>query len=824
MAVPVSREAVDRTARPFTLSSIRPSRDILASIALLALATLGAWVGPRLSGGVPRGDSYLQFIPWYTFLGEQLRAGNIPGWNPHQFSGAPFAGDPQSGWMYLPSMGFFALFPSVPAYTFFALFHIAFAGLTAYALGRVHGFTVLAALTTGITYMFSPFVEGVSCCSVRTQVASWLPLAILGVELALRSGNWLSRAGWWSISGIAISQMLGGWLGQGAYYGLLTIGAYLFFRAVISPPEGIQTLRARVTALIGHGAAILLLGFGLGAAGVWPRIDAVSRSNLAGGEYQGNAADMAETDGWHLMHAIDRIMTEDDNQRRWYLAGAVFVLAVVAPLIAHRRSLIIFWAVFTAVSVVLPLNPTPLHDVLYAVLPRFETLHQHVSSRSLLMIFLGPALMAGATVDAIARRRRGAPLPLSIMLLGPLLFLMAAYLLVTERREVGSITFFGVFTVASVLGVAVVLSDAWAFRHRLARIATTAVVPALLALLVFWDPTGSQILGVVREDGTSIPRTPVNLRELSCIGGPTPAAEFLQEQQATGPWRYFGNDFAYLGFHDGEWEAYRHNLKYRDVQRLLVVNQALCLDRLHDLQGYNPVQSARYTEFLAAMNGRTQEYHESNVLQGGFTSPLLDALNARFIVIPAEVNPGRPDLLHLSQRLATVYSDDRVRILENPGALPRAWLVHAAEQVPPGGAIPTLQSGQVDLATTAVLERAQPDLAEPNDPATDTVTVQSYAPDAIDLTAQSDAPGLVVLSEVYDPDWHAYVDGVAAPVLVANHALRAVPVPAGEHTIELRYESRPLRNGLLISGITILIVASVGIALAMRTMRRNRAP
>ena len=41
-----------------------------------------------------------------------------------------------------------------------------------------------------------------------------------------------------------------------------------------------------------------------------------------------------------------------------------------------------------------------------------------------------------------------------------------------------------------------------------------------------------------------------------------------------------------------------------------------------------------------------------------------------------------------------------------------------------------------------------------------------------------DAPGLLVLSEVYYPAWKAYVDDLPVPLLAANHALRAVPVPA----------------------------------------------
>ena len=37
----------------------------------------------------------------------------------------------------------------------------------------------------------------------------------------------------------------------------------------------------------------------------------------------------------------------------------------------------------------------------------------------------------------------------------------------------------------------------------------------------------------------------------------------------------------------------------------------------------------------------------------------------------------------------------------------------------------------------------------------------------------------------------------------ADHVLRAVPVPAGEHTVELRYESSPLRIGLALIALAV---------------------
>jgi hypothetical protein len=177
--------------------------------------------------------------------------------------------------------------------------------------------------------------------------------------------------------------------------------------------------------------------------------------------------------------------------------------------------------------------------------------------------------------------------------------------------------------------------------------------------------------------------------------------------------------------------------------------------------------------------------------------------------------------LHISQRFPTVYVERRVRILENPDAFPRAWLVHDAHQVPPQQALPLVASGRVDLARTVVLESEPPALALPADPAADNVRVHQSSPDAMTLTTRTDAPGMVVLSEVYDPNWNAYVDGEAMPLVVANHALRAVAVPAGEHTLELRYESRSLQLGLLISGLTALVMLGTWAAVGAHTLRRT---
>src|ERR671937_1728142 len=118
--------------------SARPSADVVALVALAALTVLAQ---PHLltADTLISLDSASQYYPWYAFLGQSLRAGHIPGWNPATFSGTPFAANPLSGWTYLPAMVLFTLLPLALAAKAYLLFHPLLAAASAYALACALG-------------------------------------------------------------------------------------------------------------------------------------------------------------------------------------------------------------------------------------------------------------------------------------------------------------------------------------------------------------------------------------------------------------------------------------------------------------------------------------------------------------------------------------------------------------------------------------------------------------------------------------------------------------------------------------------------------------
>jgi hypothetical protein len=369
-------------------------------------------------------------------------------------------------------------------------------------------------------------------------------------------------------------------------------------------------------------------------------------------------------------------------------------------------------------------------------------------------------------------------------------------------------------------------------RRTAERVVT--LVPVLILAVALLQPTGEEVVesiaGRPLDSAWSEFWSPnpvleraidVNLARTD----PSGAGEFLQGQAAASePFRFVG--YGGIEHPAAGWQpSYQDRRMDPNIQALLVSGRPMFLG-LEEIQGYNPIQLRRYVELMTALNGRPQNYHHANLLPTGVRSPLIDLLNVRYVLIDATLPPDRDDVLALTSGRREVFRSPQAVVYENAAALPRAWIVHDVRTAERGAALPLLTTGGVDPRLTAIVEGRAALAPLPPGAAPDAVRVTRQEPDAMTIATSTVAPGLLVVSEVYESGWRALVDGAPVDVLPTNHAFRGVPIPAGNHTVELRYEPRSLRYGMALSSLAtaVVLVALVRASWShLRARRRSAA-
>lgn len=159
-----------------------------------------------------------------------------------------------------------------------------------------------------------------------------------------------------------------------------------------------------------------------------------------------------------------------------------------------------------------------------------------------------------------------------------------------------------------------------------------------------------------------------------------------------------------------------------------------------------------------------------------------------------------------------VYNYNDVQIYENHRARPRVWLTTQAEAVSSEEALRRIrgQSEQsFDPKITALLE-APPDqlrsliggeLGEKSK-----AEITRYSPNHLVIETNADQPTALVVSEINYPGWEATVDGKRSEIYAADYLLRGIILPAGNHRVEMRYTAPAARNGVILSGLSFLLI------------------
>ena len=139
------------------------------------------------------------------------------------------------------------------------------------------------------------------------------------------------------------------------------------------------------------------------------------------------------------------------------------------------------------------------------------------------------------------------------------------------------------------------------------------------------------------------------------------------------------------------------------------------------------------------------------------------------------------------------------RVYERQRALPRAYVVYAAERVgTESQALTRVLDESFDLRNRA-LSIEPLDLPVSSDVPATPAEIVALQSNQVRIHATAQQKGLLVLADQYYPGWRAWVDGQPAEIIRVNYLQRGVSLPAGAHEIVFEFMPDSLRYGMLLS-------------------------
>ena len=219
--------------------------------------------------------------------------------------------------------------------------------------------------------------------------------------------------------------------------------------------------------------------------------------------------------------------------------------------------------------------------------------------------------------------------------------------------------------------------------------------------------------------------------------------------------------------------------------------------------GYHAAKLRRYQEMIDHhIVPEMKETYQAVATAGGQMDSVdaskfrvLNMLNTKYFIFPA------------GQQGQTVP-------IENPYTFGNAWFIDKIQYV--NNANEEIDAiGQVDLQQTAIVDskfkEALKGVNEGYKDSLSTIRLTSYEPNQLVYETSSPQDGIVVFSEIYYPGWTATIDGKPADIARADYILRAMNVPAGKHTIEMRFDPQSLHitEGIAYGAMALLLVGVI---------------
>lgn len=722
-------------------------------------------------GGVPNKaqgpDVMRELFPWKHFVIEMFKKGQIAFWNPYDFSGNPLMANFQSGAFYPLNLIFFTL-PFNDGWVIFIFLIPFLSALFTFLYLREIRIGRIASVFGGIVFAFSSYMVVWMEYGNIGHTFLWLPLGLFFTEKLIHNFN---RKYLYSLIAVFFTASLAGYI-QGYFYTIITIFIYFLVKSI--PKRQILTRNT-----IFYCAAILLplvlISFQL-----LPTLELFQNSSR--GNYSLEAIEKMLNPWWYMITVIAPDFFGNPATRNYFISGTYieqvsyfgvipFIFALVALFqFKKKKEIAIFGTIFIASFFL-------AYDILFTkflYLIPVPVISTTVPTRILSLFVFSGSILAGIGLDILLREGRKKSVFLASAIVVLLLSIAWVYTLLNNM----AVSQRNLITPSFLVLLFIILS--WFYFTNLSLLGSRLRWPTKQTLLII------AIFVITLFDLFRFFHkiTPFSPREY--IYPHTPVISYIQKNAGIN--RYWGYGSGYIS---------------TNIQ---------LIDHTFLPDGHDALHAKLYGEFIASSkDGRIPPVlsrSDSEIAPGFgpddlrnnyYRQKMLNLLGVKYILMKnADVSDD--------ETYISVWKEGNWQIYENLEVASRAFLTDDYKVIPDKkDIISAFYNKSFDEKKTVILEE-DPALSAGN-LKIKKVRLRRYEPNKVSFITSSDGTALLFLSDTYYPGWKASIDGKETKIYVADYAFRAVKVPKGDHKIEFYYFPEAFKNGLILTGVALIVLA-----------------
>lgn len=779
----------------------------------------------------PYSDIALSWFWQRSFYANQVKAGEIPVWNPYLMSGIPYIAVLQSAVFY-PLNLLFLILPIKTAMNYTLIFHFSLSFLTMYLLAKRLGLSKTASAIASVVYGLSAFQVLHLYAGHLPFVTEtcWTPLIFLFFFLAIER----KKSKFCVLASLVLTiQFLSGhpqinyltWLALFLYF------LYSLFYQLIHQKDYFQ-----LTFLVLIMCLIIMLFLGLSAIQLLPTYElfkfSIRRNPLSYQYFVDQSMPIKNL----ILLFVPSFFGDDVSTPYWgeenywevtiYLGILPAILILVSLLDKRNRQdkLYKFFLLLSGISLVLAFGKnTPLYGLFFNYVPTFNWFRN--PGRFIFLATFGSAILSGYGVDSILKKNdklaetKLLTQSLKTFLKWSVLFLslcILCHLFLFVEKENSFIwrlilDKFGTDKIQKITGGhenELILFRIIAFKS-FERGVRNFLFFFFLSCVLIWSSfrfsakspfinyflSYSLILLVV-TDLLIFSNRYFTVYDYKKTVFPKKIIDFFQAENQK--------------------ELYRIATPFLPQY----CTQAIVYG-VSNIWGYEPAMIYDYS----ALVHKTQGLPEStaiSLLDIVRIPPILDAFNLKYLVTPAniagELKKNNPKLVEV---LSAKSADGKttLKILENKEVLPRAYIVDNyivkkdAKEI-----LEILLSDSFNPQNTVILEEEIPiefqsykcqNETKPNsgDQKKNSTQVKflKYSTREVLLEVNlAKAPAILYFADVYYPGWRVFIDNNQQKIFKTNLVMRSVPIfQKGKHLVRFVYNPSYFRIGFIVSLLSL---------------------